>query len=329
MKKRKLKKEAKLLLLLMVLLLIVILLIIAVNAVVFKGSNSQNNVFENNIKENIAQKEKEEENIIKVVIDDKKNDDENNKNNENNNNSNNNENNNNPISNEQGEGNVDTNNDNKVDTTKKDKNTYYIKINNKANVVTIYTKDTKGKYTVPVKAMICSIGTATPKSGVYRTSDMYTWRLLQGDVYGQYAVRITGHILFHSVPYQKRAKDTLEWWEYDKLGTDASLGCIRLTVEDAKWIYDNCPKGTQVEFYYSSDPGPLGKPTSKKISSYDEKLKKWDPTDPDSKNPWKTYVETGAPSEESATKEETPPVNTIDQNNNQNTMSTNTISGNI
>ena len=313
MKKRKLKKEVKLLLLLMLLLLIVILLIIAVNAVVFNDSNSQNNEIENNIKENMAQKEKEEENIIKVVIDDKKNDDENNEN-ENNNNSNNNENNqnnennNNPNSNEQGEGNVDTNNDNKVDTTKKDKNTYYIKINNKANVVTIYTKDTKGKYTVPVKAMICSIGTATPKSGVYRTSDMYTWRLLQGDVYGQYAVRITGHILFHSVPYKKRAKDTLEWWEYDKLGTDASLGCIRLTVEDAKWIYDNCPKGTQVEFYYSSDPGPLGKPTAKKISSYDEKLKNWDPTDPDTKNPWRTYVETGAPSEKDTTKEETQPI---------------------
>lgn len=313
MKKRKLKKEVKLLLLLMLLLLIVILLIIAVNAVVFNDSNSQNNEIENNIKENMAQKEKEEENIIKVVIDDKKNDDENNEN-ENNNNSNNNENNqnnennNNPNSNEQGEGNVDTNNDNKVDTTKKDKNTYYIKINNKANVVTIYTKDTKGKYTVPVKAMICSIGTATPKSGVYRTSDMYTWRLLQGDVYGQYAVRITGHILFHSVPYQKRAKDTLEWWEYDKLGTDASLGCIRLTVEDAKWIYDNCPKGTQVEFYYSSDPGPLGKPTAKKISSYDEKLKNWDPTDPDTKNPWRTYVETGAPSEKDTTKAETQPI---------------------
>ncbi len=301
MKKRKLKKEAKLLLLLMILLLIVILLIIAVNAVVFNDTNSQNNVFENNIKENIAQKEKEEENIIKVVIDDKNNDDENNKNENNNSNNDNNqddENKNNPNGPEQGEENVNNkDNDNKIDTTKKDKNTYYIKINNKANVVTIYTKDTKGKYTVPVKAMICSIGTATPKSGVYRTSDMYTWRLLQGDVYGQYAVRITGHILFHSVPYQKRAKDTLEWWEYDKLGTDASLGCIRLTVEDAKWIYDNCPKGTQVEFYYSSDPGPLGKPTSKKISSYDEKLKNWDPTDPDTKNPWRTYVETGAPSE--------------------------------
>lgn len=297
MKKRKLKKEVKLLLVLLILLIIVILLIIAVNSVVFNNLNSQNNDIENNIKENIAQKENEGENVIKVILDDSKK--ENEPNNDNNNQTQNNDNNkDNPNSNEQGEENVNNkDNDNKVDTTKKDKNTYYIKINNKANVVTIYTKDSKGKYTVPVKAMLCSIGTATPKSGVYRTSDMYTWRLLQGDVYGQYAVRITGHILFHSVPYQKRAKDTLEWWEYDKLGTDASLGCIRLTVEDAKWIYDNCPKGTQVEFYYSSDPGPLGKPTAKKISSYDEKLKKWDPTDPDSKNPWKTYVEAVSPSE--------------------------------
>lgn len=314
MKKRKLKKEAKLLLVLLILLIIVILLIIALNAVVFNNSNSQNNNIENNIEENIAQKGKESENVIKVVIDDKNKDEEDNKNSENNNNNNDNnqsnENKNNPNSNEQGEENVNNkDNGNKIDTTKKDKNTYYIKINNKENVVTIYTKDSKGKYTVPVKAMLCSIGEATPKSGVYRTSDMYTWRLLQGDVYGQYAVRITGHILFHSVPYQKRAKDTLEWWEYDKLGTDASLGCIRLTVEDAKWIYDNCPKGTQVEFYYSSDPGPLGKPTSKKISSYDEKLKKWDPTDPDVKNPWKTYVEAVSPSEGDTTETGTQPVN--------------------
>jgi lipoprotein-anchoring transpeptidase ErfK/SrfK len=68
---------------------------------------------------------------------------------------------------------------------------------------------------------------------------------LCGNVYGQYACRITGSILFHSVPYEKQDKSTLEWWEYDKLGETASLGCIRLTVEDAKWIYDNCAKGTR------------------------------------------------------------------------------------
>lgn len=57
--------------------------------------------------------------------------------------------------------------------------TYYIKVNNQANVVTIYKKDKAGKYTVPVKAMVCSIGTATPTSGVYSISDKYTWRLLE------------------------------------------------------------------------------------------------------------------------------------------------------
>lgn len=181
--------------------------------------------------------------------------------------------------------------------TKKDNNkkesktsTYYIKVNNQCNVVTIYGKDANGKYTVPKKAMICSIGDSTPSSGVYTTSDKYVWRILVGGVYGQYATRITGSILFHSVPYEKQDKSTLEWWEYDLLGKKASKGCVRLTVEDAKWIYDNCEKGTQVEFYSSSNPGPLGKPTAKKISSY-EGVRVWDPTDPDRSNPWLTYNE--------------------------------------
>lgn len=56
---------------------------------------------------------------------------------------------------------------------------YYIKINYTANVVTVYKKDNSGKYTVPVKAMICSCGTATPTSGVYSITNKYTWRLLE------------------------------------------------------------------------------------------------------------------------------------------------------
>ena len=103
--------------------------------------------------------------------------------------------------------------------------TYYIKINNLANVVTIYTKDENGEYTKPVKAMICSTGTATPKSGKYKiTTYRRLWNGLQGNVYGQYAVQIIGNILFHSVPYtQMNDYSSLEWWEYDKLGTAASL----------------------------------------------------------------------------------------------------------
>ena len=164
---------------------------------------------------------------------------------------------------------------------------YYIKVNRTQNTVTNYQKDDEGNYTIPAKAMVCSIGTSTPKAGSkYKiTSYRRAWNGLKGNVYGQYAVQIVGNILFHSVPYTSKSNDSLEYWEYDKLGTQASLGCIRLTVKDAKWIYDNIPAGTYVEFYEDDNPGPLGKPVAQKISD-NELCRNWDPTDYVEGNPW-------------------------------------------
>ena len=164
---------------------------------------------------------------------------------------------------------------------------YYIKVNKSQNVVNIYTKDADGNYTVPFKAMVCSTGTSTPRAGTkYRiTTYRRAWNGLKGNVYGQYAVQITGNILFHSVPYTQKNNYSLEYWEYDKLGTKASMGCIRLTVQDAKWIFDNVGAGTWVEFYESDDPGPLGKPTAMIISD-NELCRNWDPTDYVAGNPW-------------------------------------------
>ena len=184
----------------------------------------------------------------------------------------------------------DTKVENPEEEEKNSKESYFIKVNYTANVVTIYKKDKQGNYTVPVKAMVCSTGTATPKSGTYKMSNKYRWHQLNGGVYGQYCSRITGHILFHSVPYKTNSPDTLKYTAYDKLGTTASAGCIRLTVADALWIYNNCESGTYVEFYSSSDPGPLGKPSAQKISS-NTTCRNWDPTDPLASNPWKNYVE--------------------------------------
>lgn len=163
---------------------------------------------------------------------------------------------------------------------------YYVIVNYSSNVVTVYGKDANNEYTVPVKAMVCSTGVDTPRSGVYKlTTTRYRWRALFGGVYGQYAVKIVGNILFHSVPYLSTDNGTLEYWEYDKLGTAASAGCVRLTVTDALWIYNNCGSGTQVEFSANS-ANPLGKPTARKISSYPD-LRGYDPTDPASNNPWR------------------------------------------
>ena len=186
---------------------------------------------------------------------------------------------------------------------------YYIKVNLEQNVVTIYSKDEDGEYTIPVRAMVCSTGKATPTSGTYtipnREWDRWTWGQMVGNVWAQYYVRIKGSILFHSVPYTSKDKSTLEYWEYDKLGTKASAGCIRLTVQDAKWIYDNCKDGSKVEFYSDPNPGPLGKPTAQKISD-DEEVRGWDPTDPDNDNPWMDY--TRPTNKNTVPAEELPPI---------------------
>lgn len=164
--------------------------------------------------------------------------------------------------------------------------TYYIKINRQQNCVTVYEKDKNGNYTVPVRAMVCSTGAnqATPL-GRFRIGGKYRWHELNGPVYGQYCSRITGHVLFHSVYYSTTDPSTLNYNAYNRLGNAASHGCVRLTVADAKWIYDNCPSGTVVEIYDSSNPGPLGKPEPIRIDS-SSRYRGWDPTDPDEKNPW-------------------------------------------
>lgn len=164
---------------------------------------------------------------------------------------------------------------------------YCIKVNRQMNVVTIYTLDEEGFYTVPYKVMVCSVGLndKTPTGTFKLPSDRYEWRELVGGVYGQYAVRIKNSIMFHSVPYYSPKKNQLESEEYNKLGEPASKGCVRLSVIDAKWIYDNCKKGTIVQIFDSDYIGPLGKPEAVKLDLEDERSC-YDPTDETEENPW-------------------------------------------
>lgn len=152
---------------------------------------------------------------------------------------------------------------------------YVIKVNKKKNCVTVYAKDGKRGYIIPVKAFICSAGNATPIMTA-RTPAKYRWRALMGNCYGQWSTRIKSGYLFHSVMYGRTKNTTLSVSAYNKLGQTASHGCIRLKAADAKWIYDNCKLKTKVIIYNSSNPGPLGKPSAVKLPSWH----KWDPTDP-------------------------------------------------
>lgn len=170
---------------------------------------------------------------------------------------------------------------------------YLLAVNRAASTVTVYAVDDNHRYTVPYMAMVCSGGEDTPL-GYYQTPVNYQWRLLSGPCYGQYATRIWDAYLFHSVPYYTQHKDDLEYIEYNKLGTLASLGCIRLQTVDVKWIFDHCPIGTKVIIYDDEEiPGPMGKPGTIYIDPENEALRGWDPTDPDPANPWDEQYRTG------------------------------------
>lgn len=168
-----------------------------------------------------------------------------------------------------------------------DRPDYTVYVNRALNCVTVKLQEEDGTLT-PVKAMICSCGreeSATPE-GTFRTSDYYEWRRMVDDTFGRYAVRFNRKILFHSVPYIEASPDTLKWEEFNRLGENASLGCVRLAAEDAKWIYDNCKPGTKVVVYSDEEEaGELGKPTVEKIDA-DSPCRIWDPTDDSAENPW-------------------------------------------
>ena len=174
---------------------------------------------------------------------------------------------------------------------------YCIAVNTAQNVVTVYQKDEeKGTYTVPVKAFICSTG----KDGGTRSGTWYTnekcgqWHALIHNSYGQWCTRIHDGILFHSVPYTAKDPGKLQEGEYNKLGTSASAGCVRMRVKDVKWIYDKCDMGTCVCIYSEKETKePLGKPKYQKVPEDPEDPRhSWDPTDPDERNPWKVIPTT-------------------------------------
>ena len=99
-----------------------------------------------------------------------------------------------------------------------------------------------------VKKMKCSTGkdrTPTP-TGTYQSQgkagdEWYYFK--EFNCYAKWATRIVGGILFHSITFNSRKRPS---GSVKTLGRKASHGCIRLSIDDAKWIYDNCPTGTTV-----------------------------------------------------------------------------------
>ncbi len=180
------------------------------------------------------------------------------------------------------------------------KTKYYIVVHIGSQSVAVYGKDEDGYYNRLVKSFTCSTGMQGygTKTGAYTIWRKFRWRTLSGGVYGQYCSSISKSYLFHSVPYSKQNYSTLRNQEYDKLGSPASHGCIRLCTRDSKWIYDNCAIDTQVYVTKTSGPAGAGVPKRNTDPMYDG----WDPSDKwASGNPYFNKVSTTTSEMTSAT----------------------------
>ena len=127
---------------------------------------------------------------------------------------------------------------------------FAITVDVKNQIVSVYARDEEGNYTVPVRQMLCSSGkkgTPSPVGDWVLNGRKANWCYFPkwGD-YARYWTRINSKVAFHSPIYSETSLKAMKEASYKALGNRASHGCIRLSVPDAKWIYDNVGAGTVV-----------------------------------------------------------------------------------
>lgn len=137
---------------------------------------------------------------------------------------------------------------------------YFIYLDTDAQVVTVYERDDAGAYTRIVRRMLCTsgrteidpalpgdMGTPTPAG---------TWKIGARERFGKFAsfnneyarywTQIVDGVYFHSIMFGARDTGTLKRSAFGHLGNRGSHGCVRLYVEDAKWLYYYACPGTTV-----------------------------------------------------------------------------------
>ena len=124
------------------------------------------------------------------------------------------------------------------------KTKWLLLVDTKKNRVGIYT-GSKGKW-IQKYYWKCTTGaSSTPTvKGQFTVG-------IKGKVFGSgyscwYYTQFYGNYLFHSILYNPGSMTSVQ---DGRLGINASHGCVRLSLNNAKWIYNNISKGSKVVVY--------------------------------------------------------------------------------
>lgn len=118
---------------------------------------------------------------------------------------------------------------------------YYIYTNLSKHIVCIFTGST-GNWKL-IKSFSCSSGAPSSPTikGHFTVGDKGTYFVTENNLICKYFTQFSGNYLFHSILYD-RDGDIVD----SRLGVSISHGCIRLALDNAKYIYDNVPVSTSV-----------------------------------------------------------------------------------
>ena len=124
---------------------------------------------------------------------------------------------------------------------------YLILVSRSDHEVGVYRED--GDAWLPLRKFSCGDGKpSTPTIEGNFTVGIKMLYFDSGSARCWYATQFCGNYLFHSVLYYQASGpyDVMD----GTLGAGVSHGCVRLQIDNARWIYDNIPRGTKVVVYW-------------------------------------------------------------------------------
>jgi len=129
---------------------------------------------------------------------------------------------------------------------------YRVEVSIDRQRVYVYELAESGEYEL-VQTFVCStgMGNSTPRGIFLDGGPANAWHhFSKFDVWARYSFEIEGDIMFHSVLFDEKDPDTLREGSLYALGQKASHGCVRLSVKNARWLFEHCRHGSLVIIIY-------------------------------------------------------------------------------